>query len=210
MLVLAPYAVTVPLAFALADRLGPAIGAGLVAWSIAPGALVGPAIVSAAGGRRADMAGALALGTIILSLVFVATRPGQMTLALAAAQAFLIASLVAGAVPTVRDRIITPLRWAGHAAAAVAVVLAAANIPPIDALTVAVATGALAASLGVAGIMARALGRDLASALAAGTRDPILAMALAWSTAGPDATGVALVNAVILGIVAATLIIRRR
>jgi hypothetical protein len=209
-LVVAPYAVTVPLALALSDRLGPAVGAGLVAWSIAPGALLGPRVVSAAGGRRADMAGALGLGTVLLSLVLVATRPGQMTLALTAFQSFLIASLVAGALPTVRDRVLAPLRWAGDAAAVAVVVLAAASLPPIDAVTVAVAIGALAVSVGVAGLVARALGRDLPSALAAGTRDPILAAALAWSTAGAEATGVPLVNAVILGIVAGALIIRRR
>ena len=208
---IAPYAVGVPLALAISARLDPAIAAGLVAWSLAPGALLGPAFVSAVGGRRADMAGALGLGTVVLSLVLVAARPEQMTLALTAGQTFLIASLVAGAIPTLRDRVLTPLRWAGHAAALAVGVLALASPPPIDAATIAVALAALALTLGIAGGVAVALGRDVLSAVAAtGTRDPIVAIALAWSTGGSGATGVPLVNAVILGIVATALLIRRR
>jgi hypothetical protein len=210
-LVLAPYAVSVPLAFAVSGRLDPVVGAGLVAWSVAPGALLGPAFVGAVGGRRADMAGALVLGTVLLSLVLVATRPEQMTLALTAGQAFLIASLVAGAIPTVRDRVLGPLRWVGHAGAVLLILLVLASPPPMDVGTIAVAVAALALTLGVAGAMAFALRRDVLSAAAAvGARDPIVAIALAWSTGGSDATGVPLVNAVILGIVAAALLIRRR
>ena len=207
----APYAVVVPLALAVSERLHPATSAGLVALVLAPGALLAPSVVNAAGGRRADMAGALLLGTVILSFVLVATRPGAITPALTAAQAFAVASVVAGALPTVRDRLIVPLRWAGHAAGLAVVVLAAASGPHVDAGTVAVALAAAVVLLGVAGIAAIVLGRDVFSALAAtGTRDPIVATALAWSTGGADATGVPLASAVILGIVAAALVIRRR
>jgi len=63
----------------------------------------------------------------------------------------------------------------------------------------------------VAGATALVLRRDVFSALAAtGTRDPIVATALVWSTGGADATGVPLASAVILGIVATALLIRRR
>jgi hypothetical protein len=58
---------------------------------LAPGALVAPAVVNAAGGRRADMAGALLLGTAVLSFVLVAFGPGGITLALTGAQAFAVA-----------------------------------------------------------------------------------------------------------------------
>lgn len=211
MLVIAPYAASVPLALWVAERLGPANGAGLVALALAPGALLGPAIVAAAGGPRSDMAGALLLGTVILSFVLVATRPDATTLGLTAAQAFVIASLAAGAMPTVRDRILTPLRWAGHLAAAAVLVLAVASGPRIDAVTVVIAFVAVASTLGIAGAVALVLRRDVLSALAgAGTRDPIVAIALAWSTGGSDATAVPVASAVILGIVAAALIIRRR
>jgi hypothetical protein len=89
--------------------------------------------------------------------------------------------------------------------------LAAASGPRVDVATVAAALAAVALLLGVAGAAALILRRDVFSALAAtGTRDPVVATALAWSTGGVDATGVPLASAVILGIVAAALVIRRR
>jgi len=210
-LVIAPYAVTVPLAFVAAQQLDPATGAGLVALSLAPGALLAPAIVSAAGGRRADMAGALVLGTVVISFVLVVARPEGNSLALTAVQAFAVASLAAGAIPTVRDRLIAPLRWTGHLAALAVIGLAIANAPRIDLGAVLVAVAATALTLGAAGAVALALRRDLLSAVAAvGTRDPVLATALAWSAFGVDATAVPLASAAILGIVAGALVIRRR
>jgi hypothetical protein len=210
-LVVAPYAVSVPLAFAAAQRLESATAAGLVALALAPGALLAPALVNAAGGRRADMAGALLLGTLILSFLLVVTRPASSTPALTAAQAFVVASLAAGALPQVRDRLLMPLRWAGYGAALAVVVLAVAGGPAIDAGTVIVALIAVAVPLAAAGLAAVVLRRDVLSALAgAGTRDPVAAVALAWSTGGVEATGVPLASAAILGIVAAALIFRRR
>jgi hypothetical protein len=210
-LVVAPYAVTVPLAFALSERLDSATSAGLVALVLAPGAFLAPSVVNAAGGRRADMAGALVLGTAVVSFVLVATRPGATALALTAAQAFAVVSLVAGALPTVRDQILVPLRWGGHAAALAVLLLAAASGPRVDAATLAVSLAAVAVLLVIAGTAALVLRRDVFSALAAtGTRDPIVACALAWSISGPDATGVPLASAVILGIAATALVIRRR
>ena len=210
-LVVAPYAVSVPLAFVAADRLGSATATGLVALVVAPGALLAPALVSAAGGRRADMAGALLLGTLILSFILVVTQPGSTTLAITAAQAFVVASLAAGAMPAIRDRVLMPLRWAGYGGAVIVVMLAAAGRPAIDASAVVVALVAVAVTFAAAGLAALALRRDLFSALAgAGTRDPVAAIAVAWATGGSDATAVPLVSAAILGIVAATLIIRRR
>jgi hypothetical protein len=210
-LVVAPYAVTVPLAFAVSERLDPATSAGLIALLLAPGALLAPLVVNAAGGRRADMAGALLLGTVIVSFVLVVTRPGTTTSALTAAQAFAVASVVAGALPTVRDRLLVPLRWAGHAGGLAVLLLAAASGPRVDAVTVATALATVALLLAAAGTAALVLRRDVFSALAAtGTRDPIVATALAWSTAGAGATGVPLASAVILGIAATALVIRRR
>ena len=139
MLVVAPYAVTVPLAFVVSERLDAATSGGLIALVLAPGALLAPAVVNAAGGRRADMAGALLLGTVIVSFVLVVTRTGAATFALTAAQVFAVASVVAGALPTVRDRILAPLRWAGHAAGASVLLLAATSGPRVDAATAAAA-----------------------------------------------------------------------
>ena len=211
MLVIAPYAVTVPLALVVSDRLDSSAAAGIVALVLAPGALFAPAIVSAAGGRRSDTAGALLLGTVVLSVVLVAIRPATSAAGLAAAQALLIGWLVAGAMPTVRDRVAVPLRWVGHLAALVVVAFAVTSRPAIDASTVIVALGALTLTLFVAGVVAVALRRDgLSAAAAAGTRDPIVAIALAWATGGSAATAVPLASAAILGIVAAAVIVRRR
>jgi hypothetical protein len=210
-LVIAPYAVSVPIALAAADRLDPASAAGLLALALSPGALLAPAVMTAAGGRRADMAGALLLGTVIVSFVLVVTRPGATNVAITAAQAFAITSVVAGAIPTVRDRVLVPLRWAGHLAAVAVLGLAVASGPAIGVAPVVVALGATALVLAVAATAALVLRRDVFSALAAtGTRDPIVAVALAWSTGGSGATAVPLISAAILGIVAGALIIRRR
>ena len=157
------------------------------------------------------MAGALLLGTVILSFVLVVTRPGASALALTAAQAFAVASLLAGAMPTLRDRLLAPLRWAGYLAGLVVLALAVASGPHIDVTTVVVATAAVALTLAAAGAVALALRRDVSSAVVAvGTRDPVLATVLAWSLGGSDATGVAAVSAVILGIAAGALVFRRR
>ena len=68
-----------------------------------------------------------------------------------------------------------------------------------------------ASSALLAVVVALILRRDLFSAVAgAGTRDPIVAIALAWSVGGPDATAVPLAGAAILGIASAALVIRRR
>ncbi|HJW50168.1 MAG TPA: hypothetical protein VJ726_12195 [Candidatus Limnocylindria bacterium] len=211
MLVIAPYAVSVPLAFVVGERLEAATASGLIALALAPGALVAPALVAAAGGRRSDMAGALLLGTAILSFVLVVTRPSASTVALTAAQAFAVASIGAGALPQVRDRILGPLRWAGYLAALVVFLLAIAAGPPIDAVNVIVALAGTLVTLAVAGVVAIALRRDvLSAAAAAGTRDPIVAIALAWATGGSEATAVPIVSAAILGILAAALVLRRR
>jgi hypothetical protein len=203
--------VSVPLAFVIAELLDAATASGLVALALAPGALLAPALVTAAGGRRSDMAGALLLGTLILSFVLVVTRPDASMLAITGAQVFVVASLAAGAMPQVRDRILVPLRWVGYLAGLVVVVLAVAAGPAVGMGTVIVALGAAAVPLVVAGAVALALRRDVVSALAAaGTRDPIVAIAIAWATGGAEATAVPLVSAAILGIAAAALVLRRR
>lgn len=202
---------SVPLAFVVNERLDAATAAGLVALVLAPGALLAPALVSAAGGRRSDMAGALLLGTVTASFVLVVTRPAASILGLTGAQAFVVASLAAGAMPQVRDRILVPIRWAGYVAGLVVVVLAIAGAPAIGMGTIIVALAAAPVTLVVAGAAAVALRRDVFSAVgAAGTRDPIIAIALAWATGGAEATAVPLVSAAILGIVAAALVLRRR
>lgn len=210
-LIVAPYALTVPLAFAVLPLLGPAAAAGLVALVLAPGALGASSFVGAAGGRRSDLAGALSLGTVIVSVVLVATRPESSGAGLTIAQAFLLGMVVGGAVPSLRERIAPPLRSAGHVAGAAVIALAAASGRAPSAQDAVVGATFAALVLALALTVAVALRRDVLSAVAAaGTRDPIVATFIAWSTGGAEATAVPLVNAVILGIVAAAVLIRRR
>jgi hypothetical protein len=188
-----------------------ATATGLLAFALAPGALLAPTVVAAAGGRRADMAGALGLGTVGLSIVLTLLWPGANGPALIGAQAFVIASLVAGAVPTLRDRVLVPLAWLGQLAAAAVIALAVGSGPRLDPGALTVAVAAAAVTLAITGALAIVLRRDVLSALVgAGTRDPIVAIALAWSLGGPVATGVPIVNAAILGIAAGALVILRR
>ena len=156
------------------------------------------------------MAGALLLGTVLVSFVLNVARPGTSTLALTAVQALALASVLAGAIPTMHNRNV-PLQWASFLAALAVILFTLGTGPRVDAVGIAVAFAALAVTLGVAGATALALRRDVLSALAAGgTRDPIVATALAWSMGGPEATAVPLASAVILGIAVAALVIRRR
>lgn len=210
-LVVAPYAVSVPLAFVVLPLVAPDIAAGLVALALAPGALVAPAFVGAAGGRRADLAGALSLGTVIASVVLVAARWGTGGVGITFTQAFLAGMVVGGALPAFRERTAPVVRWVGHLAAAAVIVLTAASGTVPSAAAIVVAAAFVAVVLAVAAVVVLALGRDVLSGLAAaGTRDPIVAVFIAWSTGGAEATAVPIVNAVILGIVAAAVLIRRR
>jgi hypothetical protein len=210
-LIAAPYAVTVPLAFAVVPLLGQAAGAGLVALVLAPGALGAPLFVSAAGGRRADLAGALSLGTVIASVLLVATRPDSSGAGLTIAQAFLLGMVVGGAVPSLRELVAPPLRWGGHVAGVAVIALAAASGPALSSQAIVIAVVFAALVLAIAITVALTLRRDVLSAgAAAGTRDPIVATFVAWSIGGADATAVPLVNAVILGIVATAVFIRHR
>ena len=210
-LIVAPYAVTVPLAFAVLPLIGPAAGAGLVALVLAPGALSASSFVGAAGGRRSDLAGALSLGTVIVSVLLVATRSDTGGAGLTVAQAFLLGMVVGGAVPSLRERIAPPLRSAGLVAgvAVIALAVAGGRAPTAQDAIAAAALAALVVAIALT--VALALRRDVLSAVAAaGTRDPIVATFVAWSTGGAEATGVPLVNAVILGIVGAAVLVRRR
>lgn len=210
-LIVAPYAVSVPVTFAVLPLLGPAAAAGLVALALAPGALSAASFVAAAGGRRSDLAGALSLGTVIVSVVLVWTRSDTSGAGLTIAQAFLLGMVVGGAVPSLRERIAPALRSVGLVASVAVIALAVAGGPVPTAQDAVVGVAFAALVLAVALTVALALRRDVLSAVAAaGTRDPIVATFIAWSTGGAEATGVPLVNAVILGIVVAAVLIRRR
>lgn len=180
-------------ALALQGRVDAPIAAGAVAVALVPSPLLGPGIVGRAGGR-ADLAGALVLGTVLVSVLVVGSRGALAAGALfAATEAYAVAAMVAGALPTIRDAILAPIRAIGLLAFALVILNAGFLAPELSLDTVLTAAvlfivGGLSAAL-----IARATARDLRAAVAgAGLRDPALAVCLAAITGGPDATGVPL------------------
>ena len=158
--------------------------------------------------RRRFMTGALVLGTAVVSLLLVGSRGALASAALfTATEAYALPAMFGNALPTIRDGLLVPLQWIGFAAVAAAFVFAAFAAPAIDVATIAVAVSLFGLGAVSSVIIARVTGRDVAAAVAGGgLRDPILAVALVSATAGPDAAGVPLVDAVFcLGLAALAL-----
>ena len=201
----------------IAPLAGGPIGDGAIALALVPAPLAASEVVTRLRGRM-DLAGALVLGTIVLSLLATGSRGALAAGALfAAVEAFAIVAMVANALPTLRDAVLAPLRFGGWAAAAAVVVLALVNAPSIGDSTAGAAAALVgaAAALFVAGtltaaIVALLLRRDVIAAVAgAGLRDPVLAVAFAAATTGPESSAVPLVYGVFcLGLAAVAL--RRR
>ena len=197
-------------ALALAGRVDERVSEGALALAVVPAPLIGPGIVGRMRGR-ADLAGALALGTVLLSLLLAGGRSAPAAAALfTATEAYALPAMFGNALPTIRDRLLTPLRWIGFAAAAATLLVTALAVPAIDGVTIAVALAVLCAGAASSALVANVAGRDIAAAMAGGgLRDPVLAVALIAVTTGPESAGVPLVYAVFcLGL--ATLALRGR
>jgi len=217
-LVVAPALALGVLALVIEAQVGGPVAAGAMAVAIVPAPLVSAGIVARLRGRM-DLAGALVLGTIIVSLLVVGSRGSLAAGALfAALEVYAISAMFAGALPPLRDALLPVLRAVGWAA--FVVVLAAAALvmpgaqdvarPLVDPSTVLVALVMFAAGLAVALAAAVATSREPLAAIAgAGLRDPALALALAAVTAGPEATGVPLIYAVLCLGAAALALMRR-
>jgi hypothetical protein len=196
-LVLGPSVVLSAVAFALQGRVDDRVAAGAFAVAVAPAPLVGPGIVARLNGRM-DLAGALGLGTILLAFVLISGRGAPATSGLhIGTQAYAIAATVAAVIPRLRDALLVPLRIAGWAAFAVVLAAGALAAPAIDLVTVAVALGLLLAGIAASLAAAYETQREpLAAVVGAGLRDPALAVALATTASGTEATGVPLIYAV--------------
>ena len=222
-LILVPAAGIGALALALQGRVDGRIAAGAIALAIVPAPLVAPEIVGRMRGR-ADLAGALALGTVIVSLLVIGSRGALAAGALfAGTEAFAISAMVANGLPVIRDLVLMPLRligWIAVALVLVTAVIPASSLlfegPPIGTEPPLIVTSAIVAfALFATGVLAsvvvtRTLGGDPRAVLGgAGLRDPALGVALATIASGPDSTGVPLLYAVFcLGLAAFAL--RRR
>lgn len=211
------------LALALQGRVDGRLAAGAIALAIVPAPLVAPEIVGRLRGR-ADLAGALALGTVILSVLVIGSR-GQLAAGalFAGTEAFAISAMVANGLPTIRDLVLMPLRIIGWIT--VVLLLVTATIPamplllagppvgtepPLVLMSALVAFALFATGVASSAAVTRVFGGDLRAVLGgAGLRDPALGVALATIASGPDSTGVPLLYAVFcLGLAAFAL--RRR
>jgi len=151
-----------------------------IAVALAPAPIAASEVVARMRGRM-DLAGALGLGTLALSLLFVG---GHGSLAAAglftAVEAYAVPAMFAGALPTLRDRLLPLLRPAGWLAFAAVLAVGIASGPAIDGATILVALALLVAGVISAAVVALGTGRDVTAAIAgAGLRDPALAIAFA-------------------------------
>jgi hypothetical protein len=157
------------------------------------------------------MTGALVLGTAIVSFALVALRPDTNSAALIGAQAFAAGALIANALPSLRDRLLVPLRWAGDLALVLIVSIAftGAALPGVGpALLV---TVAFVVPVSVALSAALVFDRDRLSALVgAGWRDPVLAIPISSSMQGPAAATLPLVYALVVLVGGAVAILGKR
>jgi hypothetical protein len=215
-LVIVPAVALGGLALAFQGRVDERIAAGALALAIVPAPFVAPELVGRLRGR-ADLAGALVLGTVLVSLLVVGSRGARAAGALfTAAEAFAITAMFANALPTIRDALLPPLRVAGWLG--FCLVFAATAIgglpplfdarvsgePPLVVMTAVVALAMLVLGPLSSALVALAFGRDVRSAVGgAGLRDPALGVALATVTAGADSTGVPLVYGVFCLVLAA-------
>jgi hypothetical protein len=215
LVVLAPYALLVPLATLLGRLVDEPLRIGLLALATAPAELAAPGLAAAIRARL-DTTGAYVAGTLVLSfaltLLFLGgAAPAALSPARDAALAFLGGMTLAGALPTVRDRALSLLRRASDVALAVLVVAAVVR----GAGSVTLATLALAVLFLVAGAAAAAAGAGLgggerwAALAGSGTRDFAVASALA-SAVSPAATALPLVYGAVLAAAAALAVVARR
>lgn len=191
-------------ALALAGRIDDRASQGALAVALVPAPLLAPGLVGRMRGR-ADLAGALVLGTLLLSLLVVGGRGALAAGALfTATEAFALAALFASALPAVRDAILSPLAWIGWIAAAGLAVAAVVEAPALDATSALVALALLVAGGGSAAVIAALQRRDIRAAVfGSGLRDPFLAVALASVALAPGSSAVALAYGVFCLVLAA-------
>ena len=177
-LIIVPAVATGALALVLQGRVDERIAAGAIALAIVPAPLVAPEIVGRMRGR-ADLAGALALGTVVLSVLVVGSRgPLAAGGLFAATEAFAISAMIANALPTIRDAVLRPLRVTGwlafllvFGASAVGTMPPLFDAPPVGTapplivMSVVVALALFAAGAVSSVAVARVLGADLRAAV---------------------------------------------
>jgi len=216
-LILVPAAAMGAVALLLQGRVDERVAAGAIALAVVPAPFIAPELIGRMR-RRADTAGALLLGTVMVSVLVMGSRGALAAGALfTATEAFAVPAMFANALPTLRDRVLVPLRVVGWIALVVIFAGALATLlPPLFDRTAAgteplpiLPTLLGAAAMFVAGtastaVAARVVGGNVTAAIAgSGLRDPALATVLATIVGGPESTGVPLLYTVFCLVLAA-------
>lgn len=222
-LLIVPAAAMGAVAFLLQGRVDERVAAGAIALAVVPAPFIAPELIGRMRGR-ADTAGALVLGTVMVSVLIIGSRGALAAGALfTATEAFALSAMFANALPTVRDRVLVPLRVLGWVALVVifASALSIAAPPLFDRTlggteplpllsSVLVAAAMFVTGTASAAAAARVLGANsVAVVCGTGLRDPALAIALSTILGSPEAAVVPLLYAVFCLVIAALALSRR-
>ena len=216
-LIIVPAAAMGAVALLLQGRVDERVAAGAIALAVVPAPFIAPELIGRMRGR-ADTAGALVLGTVMVSILVIGSRGALAAGALfTATEAFALSAMFANALPTVRDRVLVPLRVLGWIALVVIFASALATLlpplfdrtaggtePPPILTSLLVAAAMLVAGTVSTAVAARVVGGNITAAIGgAGLRDPALAVVLATIVGGPESAGVPLLYAVFCLVLAA-------
>ena len=167
---------------------------GLAFLVLGPSPLIGGRLAPLVGARQ-DRVGALGVATLVIAFVLLlGAMPSAAGVLQPAIIAFVAGLVLAGTVPTVRDRLLPLLDGARYVAMAVIlVILAVLGGPTLEWGSVAIAAGVLVVGTFAAAVIAFVMRADpLSAALGAGTRDPVVAGALLIAIGRDDALGIPL------------------
>lgn len=195
-------------ALALRSWVGAGVGEAAFLVAMMPAPLLAPDVVRWLRGRD-DLAGALALGSVVVWVALAAVR-GDLASerAMAPLEVFVIASMAANVVPRSRDRVLGVIVWTQRLAAVV-LVLAGLVGARADPVAFGGAAALFAAGIAAAALAAQVTGRELRAAVwGAGLRDPALAAAVAWLVS-PAAMTLAVAYAALSAAAAAAFASRR-
>jgi hypothetical protein len=216
-LILVPAAAIGAVALLLQGRVDERVAVGAIALAVVPAPFIAPELIGRMRGR-ADTAGALLLGTLMVSVLVIGSRGALAAGALfTATEAFAVPAMFANALPTMRDRALVPIRVLGWIAlVAIFAGALATALPPLFDRTgggteplpilpsLLVAAAMFVAGTASTAVTARVVGGNITAAIGgAGLRDPALAVVLATVIGGPGSTGVPLLYAVFCLVLAA-------
>ena len=175
---------------------------GLALLVLGPAPLIGGRIAPLVGARQ-DRVGALGVATLVIAFVLLlGGTPAVAGVLQPVIIAFVAGLVLAGTVPTLRDRLLPLLDGARYVAIGVIlVILAVVAAPTLDGRSVGIAAGVLLVGVIAAAAIAAVMGTDpVSAALGAGIRDPVVAGGLILATGGGDALAIPLAYAGLLAV----------